>query len=57
VTQRTGGDLLYRRLTAGETRGIIVRGQIADESSRAVVCLLEQSERLFKEGSLAGAGA
>src|SRR5271166_6674909 len=51
-----GSDLPDGRSTARQTRGVVVRGKVADQSGGAMGAL-EQRKRFFEKGRLAGAGA
>src|SRR5271166_2596063 len=51
-----GSDLPDGRSAARQTRGVVVRGKIADQSG-GTMGALEQRKRFLEKGRLAGAGA
>lgn len=56
VTESSGRDLLHRRVAARQSNCVVIRSQVAYEGGNAVI-RLQEGERLFEKGRLAGAGA
>src|SRR5262249_42296075 len=56
MTNRAGDDLSHRRLGPGESRGVVLRREIADERSHATLSP-QRRQRLFQQCGLTRAGA
>src|SRR5580704_5209105 len=55
MANRAGNDLLYRRLAARQTRGIIFRGKITNQR-RDLVPAMQNGQSFLQKCSLARAG-